>query len=297
MSNDFIYEMISAKVVEQLEKGIVPWRKPWTENTMPRSIRGHVYRGINVFILMSAGYESPYWMTRKMVTERGGHIKQGEHGTTIIFWKMLLIRDKLTDEVSTIPHLQYYRVWNWEQTEGCRQPKGGAFPAKADDAELVREDRHDLAAALVLGYKDGPSVSHQGDRACYYPARDHIDVPDVERFTSLDEYYSTLFHELGHSTGHQTRCDRKSSYVFGSHSYGTEELCAEMTSTFLCSKAGIVSTFDNSASYLSGWIQNIKEDPKSLVRAGAQAQRAYDWILGDAHTDSATETELAELAA
>lgn len=292
-NTDFIYEMITNKVIERLEQGVVPWRKPWTEHTMPRSINGHVYRGVNVFILLAAGYESPYWLTRNEINKRGGRIREGEQSTVIIFWKILRVRDKENpDEVKTIPHLQYFRVWNFEQVENVAEPKGGAFPNRNQDAtNLVAEDRHAAAAAIVDGYPNPPTISHKGKGAFYYPGPDLVEVPSLVSFSDLDEYYSTLFHELGHSTCHESRLNRQSDYVFGSHSYGREELVAEMVATFLTSEAGIVSTFDNSAAYLGAWIRTIKEDPKAIIKAGAQAQRAADYILGRTPKTATTEDD------
>lgn len=283
--NDFIHEMIANKVIAQLENGIVPWRKPWNSNTMPRSIDGHYYRGINAFILATSQFTSPYWMTLRAASRHGGQVKEDEreNHTTVIYWRMLRIRDDATDEVKTIPYLQYYRVYNWEQTENVREPKGGAFPnLNTESADLVYDERHNRASEVARRYlnNNGPALTHGGDEAWYRVNTDHVQVPAIEDFSSLDEYYSTLFHEFGHSTGHPSRCDRKLGNYFGSHAYGLEELVAEMTATFTCSEAGIVSTFDNSAAYLAGWIKNIKEDPKSLVNAGSRAQHAFDRIMG-----------------
>lgn len=280
----FIYKMVTDKIVAQLESGVVPWHKPWTEANFPRSIDGHKYRGINVFLLGVSGYTSPYWVTWKGAKRHGGQIKEVEtkNATTVIWWKMLKFRDKLTDEELQIPHLQYYRVYNWEQTEGVKEPKGGAFPA-ANSIEHTTEDRHESALALVLGYPNTPRITHGGDRAFYEPGPDRVNLPNAESFDTLDDYYSAMFHELTHSTAHKSRLDRDCDYNFGSHKYGREELVAEMGAAFLTAECGIVATHSNSAAYLQSWIDTIKVDVKAVIGAAGKAQRAADYILNRKH--------------
>ncbi len=109
-------------------------------------------------------------------------------------------------------------------------------------------------------------------------------MPNRTRFNSTSEYYSTRFHEMGHSTGHRSRLDRPGITAmddFGSHQYGVEELIAELTSSFLCVATGVnrVATTENSASYLAGWVKTIQGNPKMIVQASQAAQKAADKIL------------------
>ena len=144
----------------------------------------------------------------------------------------------------------------------------------------------DEAENIASGYVAGPAVNHDGGQQAFYrPSTDSVHMPEKTRFASVEEYYSTLFHELSHSTGHSSRLDRKldtDPKPFGCADYGKEELVAEMSAAFLCSFAGIQPrVIDNQASYLAGWLKTIKADKKLIISAAGQAQRAADWIRGE----------------
>ena len=144
----------------------------------------------------------------------------------------------------------------------------------------------DEAEKIAAGYQGGPSVAHNGGQQAFYrPAADAVHMPDKTRFVSIEAYYSTLFHELSHSTGHSTRLDRKldtDPKPFGSSDYGKEELVAEMSAAFLCSHAGIQPVvIGNQAAYLAGWLKQLKSDKKLVISAAGQAQRSADWIRGE----------------
>jgi antirestriction protein ArdC len=144
----------------------------------------------------------------------------------------------------------------------------------------------DAAENIAVGYAGGPMVTHDGGQKAFYrPLTDTIHLPEKTRFASVEEYYSTLFHEHSHSTGHSSRLDRKldtDPKPFGSADYGKEELIAEMSAAFLCSHAGIQPrVIDNQAAYLAGWLKKLKQDKKLVISAAGQAQRAADWIRGE----------------
>lgn len=285
-----VYEMVTERVVELLEQGTAPWRKPWNvKQHAPRNIDGYRYRGINVFLLLTSGYASPYWLTFKQAKARGGNVRKGERSTVIVFWKRLTVKDdeqsaaKGKDVFKVIPLLRYYRVFNLEQCEGVRLPKDAITvePVAADPVEAIA-----AAEAVMAGYPDPPTVTESGSSAYYRPAADHVQVPPRETFSSADAFYATMFHELGHSTGHARRLARKGIMEigqFGAYQYGREELIAEMTAAFLCGEAGILpATIENSAAYLRSWIETIKTDVRAVVVAAGAAQRAADHILGRA---------------
>ncbi len=302
------YALITDQVLELLEKDLVPWRKPWKPADFPRSVRGHRYRGINVFLLamkaQANGYSDPRWLTFKQaralaekvgitetydvtdpdtgeVTQKErivGGVKKGEKSTVICFWKWIKRKDKETGEETRIPFLRYFKVFNVEQCENLGLK---SYVSEADNGEHTPIE---VCEAIVGGYKNGPTIKHGGDMACYRPKADSVSMPKPESFESPETYYSTMFHELGHSTGHESRLAREGvtdAQAFGSHEYSKEELCAEMTAAFLCGEAGIVtSTIENSAAYIKNWMKALKNDTKMVVSAGAQAQKAADLILG-----------------
>jgi len=281
-----VYEIVTNKIIEKLENGTVPWQQSWSNASFPRNITGREYRGINVFLLGMQGYRSPYWLTWKQANAIGDGIKEDQRKqyTIVIFWNM--VKDK-RDKDKVIPLLRYYRVWNYEQTVGVPEPVGGAFPNVA--SILKPDERHNAAQSIVDGFTDAPTIQEAGDAAWYRPASDLVNVPPRGSFTNLDAFYSTLFHELGHSTGAKKRLNRPMGTTFGSHAYGREELVAEMVAAFLNAESGIEATMDNSAAYLRSWVKTISEDTRAVVVAAGQAQKATDYILGRTPVNEPTE--------
>ncbi len=174
--------------------------------------------------------------------------------------------------------MQTYTVFNLEQTEGLELDTLGDSPIESLKVRLEKcED-------VIAGYENGPEIVETGiDRACYIPSIDKVEIPRIEYFDSSESYYATLFHELGHSTGHRDRLNRPELVTkakFGSEVYSREELVAEFTACLLCAYVGIENQVNNSVAYLQHWLQFIKEDPKALIYSANQAQKAYDLILG-----------------
>jgi antirestriction protein ArdC len=134
-----------------------------------------------------------------------------------------------------------------------------------------------------------PVIEHKEQRAYYRPSSDVVNIPMPDLFRSDEEYYSTLFHELTHATGHQSRLNREELSkvsLFGSHDYSKEELVAEMGAAFLCGHCGIEpSVIENQAAYIQGWLKKLQDNKKWLVYAAANAQRAADFILGIKHEE------------
>jgi antirestriction protein ArdC len=282
MSKDTVYEMVTERVIAMLEEGTVPWRKTWSAGSAPRNIEGRPYRGINVFLLAMAPYQSPFWLTYKQAQARGGTVRKGEKSTVVVFWKRLRIEEKdATGKTvaKTIPMLRYFRVFNLEQTEGVKLPKDVAEYDAEQAAVETRIEAEEIMSGY-LGAENAPQFHERGHQPLYYPGRDVVEVPQRGTFESADEFYGAVFHELAHSTGHSSRLDRfKGNTAFGSHDYGREELIAEMTAAFLSAEAGIESTATNHAAYLQSWIKTIREDVRAVVVAAGAAQRAADMVL------------------
>lgn len=292
MASNAVYEIITDRILKMLDEGVVPWRKPWhAETDLPRSIRNRAYRGINVWLLLFRGYTDPRWLTYKQAVELGGVVKRGEKGTPVVLWKRLEIEDE--DEngnpvKKTIPFLRYYTVFNVEQTEGCNIKPLPTVEGKQHDPIASAE-------AIIAGYADKPPVKFGGGRACYMPTEDSIRLPKKETFDKAEEFYTTEFHEFGHSTGHKSRLNREGVENFdhfGSGQYSREELIAEMTAAFLAGEAGIEqATLANSAAYIGSWKQKLQEDPRAVVVAAGAAQKAADYILGRNKAEEKKEEE------
>jgi antirestriction protein ArdC len=221
-------------------------------------------------------YTDPRWLTFKQCSAKGGNVKKGEKSTLVIFWKLQDVTTDPDGELTErqIPFLRYYLTFNVEQCEGLDLPK----------LESRKVDVIAQAEAIVAGMPNPPSISYDGgDRAYYVPARDSIHLPARNSFESAGEYYSTVFHELTHSTGHQSRLDRQTLtevVPFGSETYSKEELVAEFGAAYLNAHAGIEGTLDNSAAYIQGWLKALRNDPKLAIIAASQGQKAADHILG-----------------
>jgi antirestriction protein ArdC len=288
MSRD-VYQEITDRMIAALEKGTVPWRRNWTDASWPRNlVSNKAYRGVNVFLLATTDYASPYWLTFKQAKALGGTVRKGEHGTMITFWKLLDRKDQDEGEGGDshgngrrVPLLRGYTVFNLEQTDGVNPPAG-----RIEETEERTVDPIPAAEAIADGYPNGPEVRHGGNQPHYRPATDVIVLPAPVEFTDDAAYYAALFHELGHSTGAKHRLDRFEPGSYGSHAYGREELVAEMCAAFLCGEAGVEqATAGNQAAYLASWVRVLTEDPKAIVVAGGKAQRAADLILARTQPD------------
>lgn len=279
-----VYEVINSRIMELLERGEIPWHRPWNSQlSMPKNlVSKKEYRGVNVFMLACQQYGSPWWLTFKQVQERNGHVRKGEKSTPVIFWKFIDRKDSVEadseDSVNgKIPLLRYYSVFNAEQTEGVSLP--------ADPEESVTPfSPIEKAEQIIANMPNVPDIQYGGNKAYYRPSSDTITLPPKHTFESPEEFYNTYFHELSHATGHESRLARKSILepsFFGSHEYSKEELVAEMGAAFLCGFSGIEQkTIENSAAYIQGWLKVLKSSDKTLlVHAAAQAQKASDYIL------------------
>ena len=280
-----LYAEVTQRIVEMLEAGVVPWRCPilgkGTAGWPKSLVSGKKYRGVNVFLLAltawSKGYSSSCWLTFNQARDRGGSVKKGEKSSLVVFWKWFDTKDQETGEAVRVPVLRHYNVFNAEQCNGIEVPDVPAF-------EPVAFTPIEQAERIVSGYEGGPKVEHGGSLACYLPLSDLVRVPEPERFISAEAYYSTLFHELAHSTGHSGRLNRGIDVdlaPFGSPDYGKEELVAEMAAAFLSGTCGIQpATIENSAAYVQGWIKTLKGDKRLAVHAAGAAQKAADGVQG-----------------
>jgi len=265
-------------MVALLEKGTVPWHKPWNAKTgWPRNfVTKKPYRGVNIFLLMASSYESPYWLTYNQAYERGATVRPGEKACSILFWNQKTIVDEESGEERSVPLLRLYHVFNVAQCDGIK-----ALPGTGEMTEPVTITK---PAEIVARMPKCPKIKHGMTESFYSPKDDCVNMPMQKRFGRTEEYYSTLFHELVHSTGHESRLNRSTLTAkagFGSNPYSKEELIAEMGAAFLCGHAEIVErTLDNSAAYIKGWLDQLRGDKAMVVQAAAQAQRATDFILG-----------------
>lgn len=281
------YEVITDRILSIIDKGVCPWRMPWSQvagGAQLNGISGREYRGCNQFltsvIAFSSGYTSPMWLSYKQAQESGGQVRKGEKGCPIVYAGEFVPEDQEgSDKPRKCFFLRYSTVFNACQIDGLAPE----FYAPDNALPLAAHERLAHCEAMIADYvARGPQFdSRMSNQAFYMQSTDTVTMPLIGQFHSPEAYYAVAFHELGHSTGHPSRLNRVKGKTFGDDAYGQEELVAELTSAFLCQRAGIDSqTIDNSAAYLDNWRKAIKADVKLIVVAAAQAQKAADMIAG-----------------
>lgn len=327
MNNKEVAKKVVDRICELIkENGSLPWVKPWSRRANSVEVvdgyktvtlspvawnrRGVQYSGANVYLPVGE------YITFSQCKAEGGSVKKGAKGFPVVYWnffKKTIHNDETgKDEVKVIPFLKYYTVFRVEDCDGIKpkhQPKPRTFTVPITHLETVdgNDSTNATAEAVVDDYisraGNGFCVKREAitDRAFYSPALDYVSVPHRSQYKSESEFYSTLFHELGHSTGHESRLNRfggeSKIAAWGDENYAKEELVAESTAASLLNSLGMEdgNTFRNSAAYIKSWSEAIKKDPMMYVSAAQKAQAAVDLILGVENTDEAeVDDEAAE---
>ena len=197
-----VYGIITEKIINQLEQGVVPWRRPWMSTGLPRNlVSKKPYRGVNFFLLSASKYVSPFWLTMRQANELGGHVRKGEESTAVVFWKVEDLKqrtDDLADDESEANTrrrvlLRFYRVWNLEQ---CELPQ--SVLDKLPKIETHEHDPIEAAERIIAGMPNPPEIQYSGSKAFYSSITDRITLPPRSLFESVEEFYATLDHELVH---------------------------------------------------------------------------------------------------
>ena len=272
-----VYAIVTNRIIELLEKGVIPWQQPWTDGGVPKNlISGKNYRGINVWLLNSLDYSQNSFLTYKQAKVLGASVNKGEKANPVVFWKWIERENKETKEKERIPLLRYYNVFNVDQCSGIPKEK---FPPVIEKQNNPIETCEKIIAEMPKR----PEIRHGEQQAYYNKVNDYVNMPKTETFKNSEGYYGTLFHELVHSTGHNERLNRKeliNSKGMRTEDYAVEELTAEMGASYLKSYAGIpIEQLENNASYIKSWLERLKNDKRFIVHASAQAQKATDFIL------------------
>lgn len=298
---------VTATITAALAAGeALEWRSPFARAAaggLPiNAASGKVYRGFNILALwcaaLAGGYTCPVWLTYRQARAAGGHVRKGERGTKIIFWKRRRYTATTTDaetgektsERREGVVMRLYSVFNAAQCDGLDATK--LHPSAADALALERGElapptpceADARARAVVEGYCGAPKIAEGGpgrSGAWYRPATDEVHMPPRAAFERMADYHATLFHELAHSTGHPRRLGRfrvEGPGVFGSSDYSREELVAELAAQFLCAHVGIEGVKEQGAAYLASWLKALRADPQMLISAAQAAQKAVDHI-------------------
>lgn len=278
-----VYQIVTDRIISQLEKGEIPWHKPWTgvaDGAFNR-VSKKPYSLLNQFLLDKSGE----WASYKQWEKLGGHVRKGEKGSIVVFWKInkykesVEIDGKTEERVRVIPLLKYYTVFHIDQVDGVN-PLDKHEPIIHEPIEEAEDVISDYISRSGIDFSE-----EESNRAYYSPAFHRVVVPKKEQFPILEEYYSTAFHELTHSTGHNTLLDRFSEQKnakFGSDDYSKEELVAEIGSATIMNMLGmeIPKTFENSVAYIQNWLSVLKNDKKFIVSASSMAGKAINLIMG-----------------
>lgn len=279
-----VYEMVTDRIIGQLEKGVIPWRKPWTgvRSGAFNRVSKKSYSLLNQMMLSHDGE----YATFRQWQDLGGHVRKGEKAEIVVFWRLQPVEEEQEDGTKItkqIPLLRYFNVFHISQVDGVEP--------------LPKEELHDTepiekADQILAGYwaRENITVEHTASNKAYYsPTNDLIHLPLFEQFANANEYYSTAFHESVHSTMKESRCnraeDRKGKLVaFGSEEYSKEELVAEIGSASLMNLIGIETneSFRNSSAYIQNWLSVLRNDVKFIVSASGKAEKAVDYIMGEA---------------
>ena len=287
-ANDKIFEMVTDRIVAEMEKGIIPWQKPWNAET-DAAISHTTGREYSLLNQMLLGFRAGEWLTFNQCKAEGGSIKPGEKGSIVVFWQtnwtktVVDIDDdgnewKHKVEIKGFPILKYYTVFHIDHCNGIK-------PKHTVERKEYSNNPIDAAENVVSVYFDRESCTlktQHGDRAYYRPSTDTVVVPMLNQYENREEYYSTLFHEMTHSTGHESRLNRLTKdAAFGSENYSREELVAELGAAFMVARLGLnnENAFRNSVAYLQGWLKALKNDKRMLVVAAGKAEAAINYIL------------------
>lgn len=276
-----VYEMVTERIIAELEKGIIPWEKPWTgvRDGAFNRITKRPYSLINQMLLLHRGE----YATFKQWSDLGGHVRKGEKSEIVVFWKILdqveVSEETGEKEIKKIPLLRYYNVFHISQVDGVEplapeQLNNDITPIETGDKIIT-----DYITREHLNF-----IECKSNKAYYSPSADTVKVPLKEQYDLINEYYSTTYHELIHSTGHKNRLNRLQTgaiAAFGSEEYSKEELVAEIGSATIMNMLGIetTKTFRNSAAYIQNWLQVLRNDNKFIVSVSSKAEKAVNYIM------------------
>jgi antirestriction protein ArdC len=281
-----VYTRVTNRIVEELERGVRPWLRPWNAEhaagriTRPLRHNGQPYNGINILMLWAEaedrGYACPIWMTYQQATELGGQVRKGEHGTKVVYASKFTKSEtnEAGDEMEReIPFLKEYTVFDVEQIDGL---PGHFYQLK--EAPKEKMQRVDHADRFFANTK--ANIRHGGNQACYSMTADYVRMPPFECFRDSESYCATLAHELTHWTRHSSRLNRDFGRKrFGDEGYAVEELVAELGAAFLCADLAITAEpREDHASYIEHWLKVLKDDKRAIFTAASHASRAVDYL-------------------
>jgi antirestriction protein ArdC len=283
-------EEVTEQIISELEKGNVVWKQPWKNLGLCKNLLSKSsYSGFNQFYLswslQKRGFSSPYFLTFQQARTIGAKVKKGAKSFQIVFWKAINTEISTAGEIdlpqnnktTLFPFVHY--VFNIDDIENIDSKY-----FLITETDTISNSTIQKCENVISDMQNKPNIIFGGNEAFYSPNLDFVQIPHINQFNTSQNYYSTLFHELIHSTGHKTRLNRFSENIlpsiFGSVDYSKEELTAEIGATFLNAHCGIKDqVFDTSVAYIQNWLKTLKSDPKLIFSASSKAQKAVQFIL------------------
>lgn len=280
MSKSNIYAEITMLIKENMSQGVMPWEAPWLESgivmQLPKNAHsGKPYSGVNVWMLLASQHKYHYsnaiWVSYKQAKSLGGNVRKGEKGTRILFFSTFE-REQDDGNKETIRFAKSFSVFNLDQYDGLDHLKPTPpKPAESNSIERIASIDQIIEATRA-------TIRHDATEKAYYrPSTDTIHIPPLDAFKSIEAYYSTVFHELGHWTGTKDRLERGLLNKFGSEAYAFEELVAELCAAYLCAENGLVYSTQHTA-YINNWLKVLNGDDRAFAKAAALAQKAANYI-------------------
>lgn len=284
-----VYEKVTEQIIKDLELGKIPWERPWISaysGDYAYRNNGVPYMGVNQLLLEPGVYGSyNQWLAC------GGQVKKGEKSHIAVYAKKITKKSKSDqqdeeddDKAKAFFCYKTYPVFHISQVDFPNGRPDKFDKYVKDDAPTFNHTPDEKIQSIINTYIENQKIGLQikdDNMNCYIPSLDELDLQPMETYPNLNQYYSTVFHELGHSTGHQTRLNRDLTGSMKTSSYAKEELIAEMTSGFFMNILGIdeFRTQENRQAYINSWISRLKQDPKLILAAAKKAENAVEFIL------------------
>lgn len=309
-ANDKTLQKFAELMIKKINEVSDDWQKPWFSTIghgLPQNIDGRIYNGINSFMLYlhcdEKKYKTPVFMTFAQAKDKGVSVLKGEKSFPVLYWNFS-VKDnyghKITldeykalskeeqQDYTVIPYTKSYMVFNADQTNfSVIHPEKWEMIQKKFDVRDLKDDKGMLSCPeldMMLTHNTWlcPIFSEPINRAFYRPSEDKIFIPLKELFYTGEGFYSTMLHEMGHSTGIESRLNRELKNKFGSPKYAKEELVAELTSAVVCQSLGIVSGIqEENAQYLKNWLEALDEEPMFIYSVLADVGKASKMILNE----------------
>ncbi len=284
-----VYEIVQNKFIKMIEDAIqgdkkLPWQKPWAGRPKLNYVTRRPYGGINLFLLPDNDSEFITFKQLTKLREKNPEIKlkKGCKKHLVIYWDIVEKENEEVDEVKTIPILKYYTVYSISDVENLESK----FPKYEHKDNYIEADtlieKYTRQNGIIFQEVKSNEAFFVSSKTSLPSSKDYIQVPERGQFKVLEEFYSTAFHELGHSTGTRLgRFDKDNHNPFGSEKYSKEELVAELTSSMVLGSLEIENkkVEENSVAYLLGWMNVIRKDINLIISASAKAREASDFIL------------------